>query len=330
MSRVPFNFLDRCIALKKPIKQSLGENIHLDDKKKKRIYDWYSCILYNIYKESKKLLHGKQLFTDDPQSQWLNQFIETLKYKIENLKDLKDPTTLYDNMKYSIPKIPVRIDPFYWSMRIAIRRIIKECSENILAPKSAPLLHPYSSSPVQTSTDTKEIVDYSAPELLDDNSSLSPQDILQFQGNDLGYYFDQYKTLLDNSRTTQYKTKTNIQKDIKVPGFRLDRRRINILLDMLANADSYVQEIIKKNPGSQNLKKGWIWDRQFSVVKAFHNNLDAVRNYEDVRIALKKLQKDSNTDFFLRNEIEQIFQEIETSSIHLQSIITIFLFLIFL
>jgi len=91
-SRVPFNFLEKCIALKKQVKQSLGKNIHLDDKKKKRIYDWYSCILYNIYKESKTLLHGKQLFTEDPQSQWLDQFINILKYKIENLKDLEDPT----------------------------------------------------------------------------------------------------------------------------------------------------------------------------------------------------------------------------------------------
>ena len=314
MSRVPFNFLDRCIALKKPIKQSLGQNTYLDDDvKKKRIYDWYSCVLYNIYKESKKLLHGKQLFTDDPQSQWLNQFIEKLKSNISFLKDLPNEgynlrQVLFYNIKYNIPQIPLRIDPFYWSMKIAILRIVEECLDKVF-----PLTFAISSTGQNPKGNTLE--PYSAPQreaILKEIPSLSSQQILQLQANTKKYY-QEYKGVLK-----YFESLPLIGDENKIGQTKLlyDSRKIKLLLDMLANANT------------KKFSKEYVPKKQINVLDVFHKHLDLVINHEEVISALRALEQNPETHFSVKTKIQQIFQDLETPSKRVSMMITILFVLV--
>lgn len=306
MSRVPFNFLDRCITLKKPIKQSLGQNKILDDVEKKRIYDWYSCVLYNIYKESKKLLHGKQLFTDDPQSQWLGQFIETLKSNISFLKELPQEgnlrNVLFYNIKYNIPKIPLRIDPFYWSMKIAILRIVEECLDKVF-----PLTFAISSTGQNPKGNTLD--PYSAPQteaILKEIPSLSSQQILQLQANTKKYY-QEYKGVLQSFERLPLKKENEIGQSKLL----YDSRKIKLLLDMLANANT------------KNLRAKYVPKKQIYVLDVFHKHLDLVRNHEEVMSALRALEQNPETDDSVKTKIQQIFQDLETPSKRVSMMITI-------
>ena len=314
MSAVPFNFLDRCIALKKPIKQSLGQNTHLDKDQKKRIYDWYSCILYNIYKESKKLLDGKQLFTDDPQSQWLDQFIQTLETKISNgfLRDLSKGGNLrqlmFYNIKYSIPKIPLRIDPFYWSMKIAILRIVEECLDKVF-----PLTFAISSTGQNPIDNTLE--PYSAPQreaILKEIPSLSSQQILQLQANPQDYY-QTYKRKLQS-----FESLPLIGDENKIGQSQLlyDSRKIKLLLDMLANANT------------KKFNKEYVPKKQINVLDVFHKHLDLVRNHEEVISVLRALEQNPETHFSVKIKIQQIFQDLETPSKRVSMMITILFVLV--
>ena len=314
MSRVPFNFLDRCIALKKQIKQSLGENIHLDEVEQKRIYDWHSCVLYNIYKESKKLLHGKQLFTDDPQSQWLNQFIKTLENTIGDfLKDLKNEgnnlrQVLFYNIKYNIPKIPLRIDPFYWSMKIAILRIVEECLDKVFD-----LTFAISSTGKNPKDNTLE--PYSAPQteaILKEIPSLSSQQILQLQANPQEYY-QKYKGVLK-----YFESLPLIGDENKIGQTKLlyDSRKIKLLLDMLANANT------------KKFSKEYVPKKQINVLDVFHKHLDLVRNHEEVISVLRTLEQNPETHFSVKIKIQQIFQDLETPSKRVSMMITILFVLV--
>lgn len=318
MSRVPFNFLEKCIELKKKVKTLIGQNTNFDKDEQKRIYDWYSCVLFNIYKESKTLLHGKQLFTEDPQSQWLNQFITTLESKIISnnfLKELRKEGNLRNKlsnmMKDSIPKIPVRIDPFYWSMRTAIRRIVQECSEKVFKLKFA-----ISSTGVNPSNNTLE--PYNAPQKEEIQkefpSSFSSQQILQLQANPHTYYQDYKKSLQKLKELPLFGGEHKIGQSTVL----YDSSKIKLLLDMLANAKA----------GTLNPNSNYVLKKQKAVLDVFHKHLNLVRNHEEVISALKTLEQHPGTTPDVKTKIQQIFQDLEAPSKRLVTMISIFLILV--